>query len=484
VDTQGTQDILKFSLSFITGGGYLAVGLILLAISYFMQNQWKAAKWACGSAGFVLLLTFAVLNILSTQFPDILVDRANISVAVTRALIDDQVDLDVGNDQATPPFVRKENDKRDRSRARYYFIASRRSGQYSCLTLAIATPSTLGTTSGLRKESLFSIPVDDQDVAARREIDLTIVREQDGTINVWVERQDGGRPIGVKQTIAPIAIPNVASCQEIQAPQGHAGTTTRRSWGFSFLNVASAETPPPPQRPEAITTVCMSYLTRFRSDDTILRRKTRNSLPLEGDATIPIIQRLIYHPDYRVQLGALVALAGFVDMNPQASLPGNIVRRVEALKTSSDPTLRNAASEALKASTSTPSSFTELPSVLWADDNPENNQREADTLRCDGARVVQVSSTDKALAALSGAAWDLMISDMGEGAQPSAGLILLQTIRDRGLQVPFVFYSTEQSKQRFGPAAEALNAKFTTRSDDILTAATLALHLSPEAQRP
>ena len=84
--------------------------------------------------------------------------------------------------------------------------------------------------------------------------------------------------------------------------------------------------------------------------------------------------------------------------------------------------------------------------ILWVDDNPANNDSEATALRKIGLVVDQVLSTAEGLQALKRHPYDLVISDMGRGAEKFAGYQLLDAIRADKNQVPFIIYSAEGSK--------------------------------------
>jgi CheY-like chemotaxis protein len=82
-------------------------------------------------------------------------------------------------------------------------------------------------------------------------------------------------------------------------------------------------------------------------------------------------------------------------------------------------------------------------SILWVDDNPANNELAMRALRKLLVDVVQVTSTQAALATLASRTFDLVISDMGRGDDMRAGYDLLAQIRGRGLTIPFFIFSSE-----------------------------------------
>jgi ActR/RegA family two-component response regulator len=64
-------------------------------------------------------------------------------------------------------------------------------------------------------------------------------------------------------------------------------------------------------------------------------------------------------------------------------------------------------------------------SVLWVDDNPSNNELAMRALRKFNLDVEQATSTDTALAAMQRRPFDLVISDMGRGADLSYSEIMV-----------------------------------------------------------
>ena len=79
--------------------------------------------------------------------------------------------------------------------------------------------------------------------------------------------------------------------------------------------------------------------------------------------------------------------------------------------------------------------------VLWVDDHPENQAYERQALEALGIRVVMAPSTESALRLLKGQKVDVIISDMSRPPDERAGYTLLDTLRQRGDNTPFVIYS-------------------------------------------
>jgi CheY-like chemotaxis protein len=92
------------------------------------------------------------------------------------------------------------------------------------------------------------------------------------------------------------------------------------------------------------------------------------------------------------------------------------------------------------------------------DDYPENNAHPRRILEEAGMSFTTALSTEEALAALSHGSFDLIISDMGRGADATAGLTLLRELRQRGVRTPTIIYASSRGLQSHGATARELGA--------------------------
>lgn len=83
--------------------------------------------------------------------------------------------------------------------------------------------------------------------------------------------------------------------------------------------------------------------------------------------------------------------------------------------------------------------------ILWVDDRPENNTYERRVFEALGLVVSTSTSTDDALAQQARERSDLIISDMGRPPDARAGYTLLDALRKRGDQTPYVIYASSNS---------------------------------------
>lgn len=104
----------------------------------------------------------------------------------------------------------------------------------------------------------------------------------------------------------------------------------------------------------------------------------------------------------------------------------------------------------------TPESINNLTgkSILWADDNPNNNELAVRALRKFGLDIEQVVSTEAAMTAYARRKFDLVISDMGRGSNMSAGYELLDQLRNAGSKLPFLIFAGSDTPEFRRQAAE------------------------------
>ncbi len=92
--------------------------------------------------------------------------------------------------------------------------------------------------------------------------------------------------------------------------------------------------------------------------------------------------------------------------------------------------------------------------ILWVDDNPGNNLLAVRALRRLQLDVVQATSTEAGLTALTERRFDLIISDMGRGDNMRAGYELLEAIRKHDRTLPFLIFAGSDSAEFRREAAE------------------------------
>ena len=85
------------------------------------------------------------------------------------------------------------------------------------------------------------------------------------------------------------------------------------------------------------------------------------------------------------------------------------------------------------------------PYILWVDDRPGNNERERALMeRVLGLKFTNVRSTEEALAEIENnpKKYKIVISDMGRPGDSQAGYTLLEKLKQKGFQLPYIIYAS------------------------------------------
>jgi len=108
--------------------------------------------------------------------------------------------------------------------------------------------------------------------------------------------------------------------------------------------------------------------------------------------------------------------------------------------------------------------------ILWVDDNHDNNRKERFELEKLGIKVLLAGSTKEAVEVLSNQPVDAIISDMSRNGLPSAGLELLQEIKAGGPSIPVVFYVGVKRPELESEAMELGAAAVINQRDQLFVA--------------
>jgi CheY-like chemotaxis protein len=95
--------------------------------------------------------------------------------------------------------------------------------------------------------------------------------------------------------------------------------------------------------------------------------------------------------------------------------------------------------------------------VLWVDDNPTNNVYEQRALEVLGIRISQSLSTEDALNKIANNHYDLIISDFSRAGERQAGYVLLDKLKEKGIQIPVIIYAATTTPE-YQRAAQASGA--------------------------
>lgn len=117
--------------------------------------------------------------------------------------------------------------------------------------------------------------------------------------------------------------------------------------------------------------------------------------------------------------------------------------------------------------------------VLWVDDRPGNNNFERQALEALGIRVDISTSTEDALARVRWHPYDLIISDMGRPPDARAGYTLLDALRARGDQTPYVIYASSRAPKHIAEARQHGAIGCTNSATELVEIVTKTLATRP-----
>jgi CheY-like chemotaxis protein len=133
-----------------------------------------------------------------------------------------------------------------------------------------------------------------------------------------------------------------------------------------------------------------------------------------------------------------------------AALTAAAASRVDVPSSPEDTAQKAKAAARVVAETVTPSVIRRAgrATILWVDDRPNNNVHERQSIEALGVNFVLSTSTEDALEKLNHRTFDAIISDMDRPPDPRAGYTLLDKLRARGDQTPFIIYAGSRSAER------------------------------------
>ncbi|MBN9102321.1 MAG: response regulator [Pseudonocardia sp.] len=109
------------------------------------------------------------------------------------------------------------------------------------------------------------------------------------------------------------------------------------------------------------------------------------------------------------------------------------------------------------------------PRLLWVDDQPSNNRYETSAIESMGMLVDLSTSTEDAQRKLGRrGVYDVVLSDMGRHDDPRAGYTLLDWMRRRNDDTPFIIYSSSNSTDHFNEAVAHGAVGSTSRPQDLI----------------
>lgn len=113
--------------------------------------------------------------------------------------------------------------------------------------------------------------------------------------------------------------------------------------------------------------------------------------------------------------------------------------------------------------------------ILWVDDRPDNNIYERRAFEALGFSFVLALSTAEALEVLESQQFAAIISDMGRKEGPKEGYVLLDTVRNKGIETPFFVYAGSGALEHKREVLAHGGNGTTNRADELFEMITDAL---------
>jgi hypothetical protein len=301
--------------------GFLGVGLVLtLGIAPLAGKMLKSKTLTLtiASFGIAFLVAWGVLDIVQRYFPSLISSkRVLLSGVVLKVPNGYQVQIASDLRTAGAAYLRRENDVDNRELTNFPF-----------LLLATQSPNclALGITNNNPKDeggsSAFKIALK-SDGDFKSEVALIAQAQPDAKLfklKVW--REVDGKTIGNTALLEPLGDNNTSGC----AVSPSAGIL---DWLMpsAFAQSANSE---------------KDFSVRLKSDDLFTRRDARIDLSRQGRSSVGVTREFLNSDNYRLQLGALVALS-IMPEEERKELPPDVIAKVRELKTSPDATIRETA---------------------------------------------------------------------------------------------------------------------------------------------
>jgi hypothetical protein len=306
----------------------LGLFLFLLGIGFLITKRDQLVSFVVGGIGLAFLVLFGAINFYATNHDLIITQRVPIvMIGVINVPANYGVALEPAGNDPPLPYVQRETNRGHNENFNHRFIVVRRP-IFSCATLFLSP-------KGANSYG-FDLQVGDEVADGRTEILMRPQIKEGSTPVLKAEWQRDGNPTGKTQTITalplnPATQDSVPGCVET-ASSGK----TEQQRGALWRAIGSAFAAEPPQAS------LQAFVARLDSNDTITRRQARRDLSALGDDALPIIEQLLNQSSYRLQLGALQALAELPDAS-KSKIPEAIWAKRPELASDQDATMREVA---------------------------------------------------------------------------------------------------------------------------------------------
>jgi hypothetical protein len=319
----GDIELIGKTADLIVKYGFLGVGLVLtVLIAPFVNKVWKSKTLTLtvASFGIAFIVAWGVLDIVQRYFPSLISSERVLLKGIVLGVPNGfQVQVASNLRKAGTAYIKRENHPENRELSNFIFLLVS-SQSPSCLSVAINSndPRSEAGSSG------FHIaPISSDDFKSNADL-ILMTRRAGAKFRLRVWREAGERQIGRATDFEPLG-DDVPGCSIGQ-------NASILDW---ISPRAFAQLPAPSNMQDLSV--------RLRSDDLFTRRNARIELSKQGSQTIEFVREFLGSDNYRLQLGALVALS-IMSEEDRKRLPPDVLAKVRSFTANSDPTIRETAS--------------------------------------------------------------------------------------------------------------------------------------------
>jgi hypothetical protein len=309
-------------IDLIVKNGFLAAGIVLIVVlAPLVYGIWRSRilTSATISFGLAFVVAWGVLDILQRNFPDVFpTHRVSLDGKVLRTPNNFQIQVKSNLSGPGAAYVKRTQGDEEKNKNYLFMLVSAYAPGCLAVGLNSSDPNDETGTGAYKIAPMF-----ESDLKPDASLVAVVVPRDDKKYDLRFWREVRGRQIGEAKTVSPVPI-NAQPSEQCEF-----GTSANL---FDWL-VSPALAQAPPSKEQLVD--------RLKSDDLFARRDARVVLSKQNDA-VQTAQELLHSDNYRLQLGALVALSILPEAQ-RRNLPPDVMARVRELKTNKDATIRETA---------------------------------------------------------------------------------------------------------------------------------------------
>jgi uncharacterized membrane protein (Fun14 family) len=312
-------ELLTKTADLLVKYGFLGVGLVLTFLAApAIYKLWKARYPAIGVAlfGIAFMAAFGVLDIVQKYFPSLIASKRVFLTGTVLGLPNGyQVQVSSDSRRAGVAFLKREIDPQVGTLNNFPFllVSSQPPG---CLSVAINNND---PNSEAGSSAFHIAPISEKDFQANADL-VAKAEAADKKFKLRVWREANERQLGDAAILLPL--------KDTEPGCAIGKTQTLLDWLLPSAFAQDGKTP--------------DIAVRLKSDDFLTRRGARIELSQQGPQTVDTAKKFLNSNDYRLQLGALVALS-IMPPREQGQLPPDVMQKVKEFESHPDSTIRETA---------------------------------------------------------------------------------------------------------------------------------------------